>query len=180
LKDIAKLDTTMMEQEDDHGNIEYKLKLANLNQDRIEHRTTQMKFRLQEGGGQAFYRIGVEDDGTPVGLSSEEMKESLAILFYMAKRLKADLIIQDVRMGMEGAYCEIQVRVSEIDGVKIDIKITMLGDQEAGKSTLLGVLVSGKMDNGHGKARTNVFRHKHEILDGRTSSISQQILGFDS
>lgn len=49
----------------------------------------------------------------------------------------------------------------------------MLGAESAGKSTLLGVLISGKRDNGKGYARTTVCRHKHEILDGRTSSISQ-------
>lgn len=56
----------------------------------------------------------------------------------------------------------------------------MLGAESSGKSTLLGVLTSGKKDNGKGQARTRVCRHKHEIIDGRTSSISQQILGFDS
>ena len=44
----------------------------------------------------------------------------------------------------------------------------------------IGVLISGKEDNGKGSARTNVFRHKHELLEGRTSSLSHQILGFDS
>lgn len=59
-----------------------------------------MKFRLDEGGGQAFYRIGVEDNGNPLGLSNEEMKESLAMLFYMAKYLKADLMIASVKQGI--------------------------------------------------------------------------------
>jgi GTPase len=35
------------------------------------------------------------------------------------------------------------------------------------------------LDNGKGLARFNVFRHKHEIICGKTSSISHQILGFD-
>lgn len=48
----------------------------------------------------------------------------------------------------------------------------MLGSEGAGKSTLVGVLISGKADDGKGTARTNVFRHKHEVMDGRTSSIS--------
>jgi GTPase len=85
-----------------------------------------------------------------------------------------------VRKGFEGDIAELCVRKEEIEGIKIDIKITMLGSEGAGKSTLVGVLISGKNDNGNGSARTNVFRHKHEILDGRTSSISQHILGFDS
>jgi GTPase len=36
-----------MDKEDDFGNIEYKLKLVNPDLDRVEHLTTQMKFRLE-------------------------------------------------------------------------------------------------------------------------------------
>lgn len=36
-----------MEKEDDYGNVEYKLKLANPSLERVEHLTTQMKFRLE-------------------------------------------------------------------------------------------------------------------------------------
>jgi GTPase len=56
----------------------------------------------------------------------------------------------------------------------------MLGSEGGGKSTLVGVLISTKLDNGNGGARQSVFRHIHEALDGRTSCVSQQILGFDS
>lgn len=88
-------------------------------------------------------------------------------------------MIRSVKKGFEGDIAEVYVRKKEIEGIKVDIKITMLGSEGAGKSTLVGVLISGKQDDGKGAARTNVFRHKHEIMDGRTSSISQQILGFD-
>ena len=50
---------------------------------------------------------------------------------------------------------------------------------EVGKSTLLGVLTHGETDNGRGRARLDLFRHLHEMKSGRTSSISQEILGFD-
>jgi GTPase len=45
---------------------------------------------------------------------------------------------------------------------------------------MLGVLVKGGLDDGRGKARVNLFRHKHEIESGRTSSVSMEIMGFDS
>ena len=51
---------------------------------------------------------------------------------------------------------------------------------DAGKSSLLGVLVKGDLDDGRGKARVNLFRHKHEIETGRTSSVGMEILGFDA
>jgi len=72
-----------LDQEDDYGNVEYKLKLVHPNQERIEQLTTQMKFRLQEGNGEAKYVIGVEDDGTPKGLSFQEMYRSLSKNFIV-------------------------------------------------------------------------------------------------
>lgn len=50
---------------------------------------------------------------------------------------------------------------------------------DAGKSTLLGVLTHGELDNGRGFARQKLFRHKHEMESGRTSSVGNDILGFD-
>ena len=61
----------------------------------------------------------------------------------------------------------------------IDLKLAVLGNVDVGKSTLLGVLTQGELDNGRGRARLNLFRHLHEIQSGRTSSISYEILGFD-
>lgn len=56
----------------------------------------------------------------------------------------------------------------------------MVGNVDAGKSTLLGVLTHGELDNGRGFARQRLFRHKHEMESGRTSSVGNDILGFDS
>lgn len=67
-----------LDPEDDYGSTEYKLKLVNPSKERLEHLTTQMKFRLNEGHGEAKYVIGVEDDGTPVGLGMTDMLESLS------------------------------------------------------------------------------------------------------
>jgi hypothetical protein len=57
------------------------------------------------------------------------------------------------------------------------------GSVDSGKSTLVACLTHGAaglplLDNGHGSARMAVFRHKHEIESGRTSSLSQQLLGY--
>ena len=48
--------------------------------ERIEHLTTQMKFRLEEGANEAMYEIGVRDDGTPCGLPQAELEASLRTL----------------------------------------------------------------------------------------------------
>lgn len=75
---------------------------------------------------------------------------------------------------------EILVRKVPDDQPFLHLRLSVLGPMEAGKSTLLGVLTQGEMDNGRGSARLNLFRHLHEIQSGRTSSISHEILGFDA
>lgn len=60
-----------------------------------------------------------------------------------------------------------------------ELRVAAIGPTESGKSTLLGVLSHGKRDNGRGSARLNLFRHRHEVRSGHTSSICQEILGFD-
>lgn len=60
-----------------------------------------------------------------------------------------------------------------------ETKVGIAGNVDCGKSTLLGVLTSGKWDNGRGSARLSVMAHDHEIESGRTSSVTQQIVGFD-
>ena len=64
----------------------FQLKLVNPSDSRFEHLVTQMKWRLQEGQGEAFYEIGVEDNGIFAGLTDEEMVASLETLDRMAKR----------------------------------------------------------------------------------------------
>ncbi|KAF9177588.1 GTP binding protein [Haplosporangium sp. Z 767] len=62
----------------------------------------------------------------------------------------------------------------------LEIRVALVGGPDAGKSTLLGRLAHGIADNGRGKARLNLLRHRHEISTGRTSSISHEIIGFTS
>ncbi|KAJ1962482.1 hypothetical protein GGI12_002627 [Dipsacomyces acuminosporus] len=62
----------------------------------------------------------------------------------------------------------------------LEVRVAVAGNVDAGKSTMLGVLTQGQLDDGRGKARVALFRHKHEIESGRTSSVGMEILGFDS
>ena len=59
-------------------------------------------------------------------------------------------------------------------------RVAVVGNVDAGKSTLLGVLTHSLLDDGRGTARLKLFRHKHEAETGRTSSVGNDILGFDS
>lgn len=61
-----------------------------------------------------------------------------------------------------------------------DVRIAVVGNVDSGKSTLIGVLTGGTLDNGRGIARARVFTHSHEACTGRTSAVAQHIVGFDS
>ena len=164
----------------DYGNIEYKLKLCDVTVQRIQELTTQMKFRLGEGCGECYYEIGVEDNGNTLGISKEELEISLSVINTIAINLGCKAKIKKLIQGKEGLIAEMYIKKLEENYInKIEITIGVLGEEGTGKSTLIGVLINGKLDNGKGLARTNVFRHKHEILCGKTSSFSHQILGFD-
>ena len=60
-----------------------------------------------------------------------------------------------------------------------DTRIAVIGNVDSGKSTLVGVLTKSMMDDGRGSARKLVFNFSHEQANGRTSSIGQEIMGFD-
>ena len=85
--------------ERDQGNCEYKLKLVDFTLDRVDHLTTQMIFRLNEGCGHAVYKVGVEDNGVVLGISHEAMLQTLSVLFYMARNLNGSIVVEKVRKG---------------------------------------------------------------------------------
>lgn len=59
------------------------------------------------------------------------------------------------------------------------IKIAVVGNVDAGKSSLVGVLSKGQLDDGNGFSRKRILNFNHELETGRTSSIAYEIMGFD-
>ena len=79
-----------------------------------------------------------------------------------------------------------------------EVRVAITGNVDAGKSSLLGVLTKGRLDDGRGRVRLCLFemrilasldtmqariallRHKHELETGRTSSVGlESALAFD-
>jgi GTPase len=52
------------------------------------------------------------------------------------------------------------------------VALATLGSVDGGKSSLLGVLTGGKLDDGNGSARKLIAKHPHEIASGQTSDVS--------
>ncbi|KAI1401029.1 hypothetical protein F4819DRAFT_459431 [Hypoxylon fuscum] len=171
---------------------------------------------LEESNG-ALYEIGVADDGTFVGLTKDEMDESMTTLKVMAASLGCRVEVQ--RMKAVGS-CEwtpstsqstdevqhadlwvaealvmpvLNVQSNRDDqqanqlsstprrGASIteQLRVSLIGPTTSGKTTLLGTLSNGTLDNGRGSSRINLLRHRHEVASGRTSSIAQELIGYE-
>ncbi|KAI9171910.1 GTP-binding protein 2 [Paramyrothecium foliicola] len=194
---------------------------------------------LEESRG-ALYEIGVSDDGTLVGLTKDEMDESIATLRIMAASLGCSVEI--VRMiivgdcewiefaelvddafstptnvtrhgrlwvaeafvtpnlgqrndmhlsshGSSGARNETQPSSDSAPSQTVAIpsqgsstipqlRVTFTGPTTSGKTSLLGTLSTGTLDNGRGKSRLSLFKHRHEMVSGITSSIAQELIGY--
>ncbi|MGC8936522.1 MAG: hypothetical protein ACP5KV_04065, partial [Candidatus Methanomethylicaceae archaeon] len=66
---MSKDQLTHFPKESEEGNVEYKLKIIQPTKDRLEELASQIRYRLAERGGEAFYILGVSDSGEPLGLS---------------------------------------------------------------------------------------------------------------
>ncbi|XP_045489171.1 GTP-binding protein 2 isoform X1 [Pieris rapae] len=163
------------------GNVEYKLQLVSPCERRFQHLVTQLKWRLRSGGGTAVYVIGVRDCGALKGLRANALRASLRALRRMASAIGAVLVsVRARRVASNRAVAEVYIRKLADTQQSVELRVAVMGANEAGKSTLIGVLTQGELDNGRGSARLNMFRHLHEVKSGRTSSLSHEILGFDA
>ncbi|KAL4723886.1 hypothetical protein ACLX1H_009531 [Fusarium chlamydosporum] len=143
--------------------------------------------RLDEGFGECVFEIGYEHNGDSMNLTLDQWNQAYKTLQRAAKRARADcdlLLTKNVGGDVEAAStnagptkdksCSGKVLIrqnpSTIEDV-IETRIAVVGN---------GVLVKGDLDDGRGKARVNLFRHKHEIETGRTSSVGMEIMGFDT
>lgn len=168
-----------MEPEKDYGNIEYKLKFNNSTAERIEELTSQLRFRMEEGNYECIYKIGIHDNGDIVGLNLIEYEETMKVIKLICEKNK--YIISSIYEHKVDEYKNVyEILIREYNESKYtDIKVAIAGNVNASKSSLLGVLIGGKLDDGRGSARTSVFNFQHEIKSGMTSSIAHHILGFD-
>jgi len=165
--------------ENEIGKIEYKLILADLREDRLQQLASQMKYRIEEGGGEAIYVVGVSDEGDAIGLSKEDLQETLNSIERIASMINSKVAHKRIVEFKKGLYvAEVLVRFQR-DKVPIQVNVAVMGHVNAGKSTLTGTLILGKLDDGNGALRSAVARYLHEVISGRTSSITMRLLGFN-
>ncbi|KAI0874109.1 GTP-binding protein [Hypoxylon argillaceum] len=59
------------------------------------------------------------------------------------------------------------------------LRVSLIGPTTSGKTTLLGTLANGTLDDGRGRSRSYLLRHRHEVASGRTSSVAQELVGYE-
>ncbi|KAI1643928.1 uncharacterized protein F4817DRAFT_233904 [Daldinia loculata] len=203
-----------------HSNARRELILPRLPEDIADlaalEKPQQLLPGLEESNG-ALYEIGVADDGTFVGLTKDEMDESMTTLKVMAASLGCRVEVQRMKAvgncewldSTSGLSDKVRIadlwvaealvmpvmntqsnkdgqQTSQLDvtarrGVSVteQLRISLIGPTTSGKTTLLGTLSNGTLDNGRGSSRINLLRHRHEVVSGRTSSIAQELIGYD-
>ncbi len=58
------------------------------------------------------------------------------------------------------------------------LRVSLTGSTTSGKSSLLGTLSTSTLDNGRGKSRLSLLKHRHEISTGATSSVTPELIGY--
>ncbi|KAF3424902.1 hypothetical protein E2986_06993 [Frieseomelitta varia] len=173
----------------DYSSIRGKNVLVSPSEDQYELLLRRLRERIQDGGSETIFDIGIGEDGSEDGLKEDEYEASVATLQSLAATLEADCVLlrqSKVDQGLIGQYLIWWMTITyntcgeKLSSIDFNYRVAVVGNVDAGKSTLLGVLTHGELDNGRGLARQKLFRHKHEAETGRTSSVGNDILGFDS
>ncbi|ETI21289.1 hypothetical protein G647_07635 [Cladophialophora carrionii CBS 160.54] len=161
------------------------------------HKTLQqlselLQSRIDEGHGEALFDLGLEDNGDSMGFTKEQWDLALGRVRNAAEMSRAAVMVlltynvggdNEAKSQTKDKSCHGKLLIRQAPTAAeevIETRIAVVGNVDAGKSTMLGVLVKGNLDDGRGKARVNLFRHKHEIESGRTSSVGMEIMGFDT
>ena len=141
----------------------------------IEKYSIHLRKQLLEGEGECLIELGVpinsNSKNPKLGIPEDEFQMAVdahqkilekipAIGTHVVRRKQAGNLVTEVWL----------IRDPPEEKDFIEARVAVVGNVDAGKSTLLGVLTHSALDDGRGAARTKLFRHKHEFESGRTSS----------
>lgn len=187
-----------------YGNTEYKL-MIKPDAKRKKGLATQMGFRLREGNGRAVYWLGIMDNGYALGTTKQILDESikhiqsiagiLGVQTHILSQTNIGNSLENIGVNLDNKFFQkilgiesknipdrfiasIEVIACKNQAEYDTVTVGVMGNVNAGKSTLIGTLVTGEEDDGKGRNRTHVAKHVHELTSGRTSSVGHIILGY--
>ena len=119
----------------DYGNIQYNLDLSKNSKIDWEILINQMSFRLEEGNGECFYELGLSDLGEKIGLSEEDLKQSVENLERVAFKLEANMQIIKFYRGKSGLVAEIVIRKNSFMNKNLQKNLPSFKCQNNGRCT---------------------------------------------
>ncbi|MHA1730295.1 MAG: GTP-binding protein [Promethearchaeota archaeon] len=159
------------------------LKEKDLKPDRRQKLQTQLRYISNVGPAGGTFAIGIEDIRGEMWelypLSGEEYKVSKSVLKKLCDPIDLE-IVEEEKVEVEGGFVGVfKVGPKPLQEVQEEITINVLGRVNAGKSTLIGVLLSGNPDDGSGLARARMLVHPQELRRGQTADLHITFLGLD-
>lgn len=156
---------------------EYLKKKIHLEKDRMQGLASQMRYRVLSGNGRAIYLVGVDDKGEIHGLNQRHYDETVEVLDVIAREAGLSIIERNCYPHNGGVVGKLIIETLRL--TKEHLLIGTAGHVDHGKSTLVGTLVSGELDDGDGKTRRYLDTQKHEIERGLSADLSYAVYGFD-
>lgn len=171
-----------LREEDDHDNIEYKLRLDSKNKLGIKKLSTQLNYRLDigkflTGKKIAHYVLGINDDGSLGKLNESELDETFNIFNKLINDTGSTIEHLDKLKFDDYYMMYLIIQKTEKNKIK-EINVAFVGPSQHGKTTTISNLVYNQIDDGNGLARKLIFKHDHEKLSGVTSCIKKEIIGL--
>jgi GTPase len=95
-----------------YGNREYKLYLDTLdNNEKLQKRSTQLLYRLNEGSGRALYLFGVSDNGNSIGCNKQALYNSIKSIISMSNVIKSKITKIQIYRSYNGNFiCSVRCK----------------------------------------------------------------------
>ncbi len=164
---------------------EFKRRLtkADLKKDRRERLVTRIKYMTCENPFEGLFLIGIDDiageEWEVYGISAGALKIAEGVLLELCEEASVEIVEEEqveTPKGLVGIYLLKKLATPEL---KETCSVNVAGRVNSGKSSLIGALVTGRPDDGKGRARSFLLTHPQEITRGQTADIHLSFLGFD-
>lgn len=167
--------------EDERTEFKRILSQKDLSKRRKSKLVAQIKFITDLGEG--TFVIGLEDIKNQrwdiYGLTKKELDASEKILEELCNEASVLIKVKKhikTNKGYIGVYTLVRDTYHEVIEM---ITFNIVGRVNAGKSSLIGALVTGRTDNGKGRTRSYLLTYPQEIVKGQTADLHLLFLAFD-
>lgn len=154
-------DTTLKNASTNLTKIQTKEALVNPSEEQYDLLLQHLKELMDESRGETIFELGVDyANKNSSGLEYEQYSASVATLNSLAATLNANCVELKTTKGENGFTGKYLIRRELDEKDFMEVRVAVVGNVDSGKSSLIGVLTHGELDNGRGFARQRLFRHK--------------------